>query len=84
MYDNEEQLLSGNNDLTGNGTLKSEVEAATRTMKRGKARGPDEISAEILAALDSNNLNIITEICNVIYHTNFILKDMRQSILCLC
>ena len=80
LYDDERQPLSDNNALTGKAILKSEVEAAIRAMKRGKATGPNEISAEVLAALDSNNLNIITEICNDIYHTGFIPKDMRQSI----
>ena len=80
LYDDERQPLSDNNALTGKAILKSEVKAAIRAMKRGKATGPDEISAEVLAALDSNNLNIITEICNDIYHTGFIPKDMRQSI----
>ena len=80
LYDDERQLLSDKNALTGKAILKSEVEAAIRAMKRGKATGPDEISAEVLAALDSNNLNIITEICNDIYITGFIPKDMRQSI----
>ena len=80
MHGDERKPLSDNNALTGNAILQSEVEAAIRTMKRGKATGPDEISTEILAALDSNNLNLITETCNDIYETGFIPKDMRQSI----
>ena len=80
LHNDEKQPLSDNNALTGKAILKSDVEAAIRTMKRGKATGPNEISAEILAALDSKNLNIITEICNDIYHTGFIPKGMRQSI----
>ena len=80
LYDDERQLLSDNNALTGKAILTSEVETAIRAMKRGKATGPDEISAEVLAALDSKNLNIITEICNDIYHTGFIPKGTRQSI----
>ena len=80
LYDDERHPLSQNDPLTGNEVLKAEVEAAIKTMKKGKATGQDEISAEIYAALDSRNLNMITEICNDIYHTGFIPKDMRQSI----
>ena len=59
---------------------KADIEAAIKTMRKGKATGQDEISAEILAALDSKNLTIIAEICNDIYHTGSFPKDMRQSI----
>ena len=59
---------------------KADIEAAIKTMRKGKATGQDEISAEILAALDSKNLTTIAEICNDIYHTGSFPKDMRQSI----
>ena len=66
--------------VTGDTILKSEVEAAVKTMKKGKVTGPDDTSAEILTALDGDNLNIIIELCNDIYNTGFIPKEMRQSI----
>ena len=36
LYDNERLPLSQNDGLTGNEILKSEVEAASTTMKKGK------------------------------------------------
>ena len=60
LYDDERHPLSQNDALTGNETLKAEVKAAIKTMKKGKATGQDEISAEIFAALDSKNLDTIT------------------------
>ena len=62
LYDNEKQPFTKNDALTGNEILKAEVETAIKTMRKGKATGQDEISAEILAALDSRNVNIISEI----------------------
>ena len=78
LYDDEKQPLSQNDALTGNEILKADVEAAVKIIRKGKATGQDKISAEILAALDSKTLHIITEIYNDIYHTGFIPKDMRQ------
>ena len=37
---------------SGQSILKEEVEKAIQSMKRGKATGSDEISAEMLRALD--------------------------------
>ena len=78
LYDDERQPLSQNDALAGHEILKAEVEAAVKIMKKGKATGQDEISAKILAALDSKNLNISTEICNDVDHTGFIPKDKGQ------
>ena len=47
LYDDERLPLSQNNALTGNAILKSEVEAVIKTMKKGKATSPNEISAEL-------------------------------------
>ena len=59
LYEHERQPLSDNNALSGTAILQSEVETAIRTVKRGKTTGPDEISAEILAALDSKFINML-------------------------
>ena len=41
-------------------------------MKDGKATGTDELSAEVLKALDEQNIEIITSLCNIIYNSGMI------------
>ena len=49
-------------------------------MKNGKATGPDDLPAETLKSLDAHNIDIITTLCNIIYDTGYIPKEMKQSI----
>ena len=57
-----------------------EVEKTIQSMKRGKATGSDEISTEMLRALDDENTDVITNLCNIIYNSGVIPTDLKQSI----
>ena len=46
----------------------------------GKATGSDEISTEMLRALDDQNIDVITNLCSIIYNSGFIPTDLKQSI----
>ena len=49
-------------------------------MKNGKAAGSDEISTEMLRALEDQNIDVITNLCNIIYNSGIISTDLKQSI----
>ena len=49
-------------------------------MKRGKATSSDEISTEMLRALDDQNIDVITNLCKIIYNGRVIPTDLKQSI----
>ena len=46
---------------SGQSILKEEVEKTIQSMKKGKATGSDEISTEMLRALDDENIDVITK-----------------------
>ena len=48
-------------------------------MKDGKAMGTDKISTDLLRALDEENLDSLTQLCNIIYGSGHIPTDMEQS-----
>ena len=60
--------------------MKIEVAKAIRSMKNGKATGPDDIPAELLKALDGTNNEIMTILCNTIYNSGQSPSEMKQSI----
>ena len=45
--------------------------------KNGKTTGSDEISTEMLKALDDQNIDEITNLCNIIYNTWVIPSDLK-------
>ena len=45
---------------SGQSILKEEVEKTIQSMKKGKATGSDDISIEMLRALDDENIDVIT------------------------
>ena len=49
-------------------------------MKNGKATGSDEISIEMLRALDDQNIDVITNLCNIIYNSGVISTDLKESV----
>ena len=65
---------------TGNNILQEEVQKAISSMKKGKATGSDEISIEMLKALDDCNVKAITKLCNIIYNTGYIPTELEKSI----
>ena len=60
--------------------MREEVENTIKTMKTGKATGPDMISTEMMQALEGIELDAITKMLNTIYDTGEIPKEMLQSI----
>ena len=59
--------------------MKEEIQKALKSMKDGKATGPDELPAEALKALDEHNIEIITSLCNIIYNSGMIPTEMKHS-----
>lgn len=80
LYDDEREPMPQFEVINGENILKDEVEKAISSMKNGKATGPDQISAETLKALDENNIEIITNLCSVIYNSGQIPPEMKQSV----
>ena len=64
----------------GQSILNEEVEKAIQSMKKGKASSSDEISTEMLRALEDQNIDVITNLSNIIYNSGFIPNDLKQSI----
>ena len=64
--------LDRDEELSGNEILESEVEAALKEMKSGKAPGNDKVSAELLTAC--KNISV-KKLC-----TGEIPKQMKESI----
>ena len=60
--------------------MKEEIQKALKSMKDGKATGPDELPAEALKALDEHNIEIITSLCNIIYNSGMIPTEMKHSV----
>ena len=59
---------------------KEEVEKPIQSMKNGNATGSDEIYPEMLRALDDQNIDVITNLYNIIYNSGVIPTDLKQSI----
>jgi len=66
--------------LQGPDILKEEVESALQSMKTGKASGVDKVSTEMLKALGSFGLSLLTEMCNKMYRMAYIPEELRTSI----
>ena len=60
--------------------LKEKVEKTILSMTIVKATGSDEISTEMLRALDDQNIDVKTNLCNIIYNSGVIPTDLKQSI----
>ena len=80
FYEDERDLAPYLDASTGEKILKGEVEHVIKIMKNGKATGSDEIPIEALKALDEYYLKVVTKLCNKIYNSGYISKDMKQSI----
>ena len=65
---------------SGQSILKKEVEKTIQSKKKGKATGSDEISTEMLRTLDDENIDVITNLCNIMYISGVIPTDLKQSI----
>jgi len=77
--DNRPEKPTINTD-NGPDILVSEVESALNGLQSNKAVGPDNISVEMLKALDSYGTKKLTVLCNTIYQTGNIPQDLLESV----
>ncbi|GFN85343.1 endonuclease-reverse transcriptase [Plakobranchus ocellatus] len=68
------------NDFAGPLIMKEEVETAIKKMKHGKATGPDNISVELIEALEDFGIGKVTHLLHEIYDTGQIPTDLSKSI----
>ncbi|GFO31954.1 RNA-directed DNA polymerase from mobile element jockey-like [Plakobranchus ocellatus] len=68
------------NNFAGPLIMKEEVETAIKKMKHGKATGPDNISVELIEALEDFGNGKVTHLLNEIYDTGQIPTDLSKSI----
>ena len=61
LYDHREQMRKFE-VTSGASIMKEELQKALKSMKDGKATGPDELPAEALKPLDEHNIEIITSL----------------------
>ena len=80
LYDDNRADIPRFTMTTGNNILQEEVQKAISSMRKGKATGSDEISTEMLKALDDHNVKSITKLCNIIYNTGYIPTELEKSI----
>lgn len=66
--------------LDGPPILQSEVEHGLKRLSKGKAAGPDDITADLLQATGEKALQKLTELCNAIYNTGIIPTDLKRSV----
>ena len=66
LYDDNKTGIPKFAMTTGNNILQEEVQKAINSRKNGKATRSDEISTEMLNALDDHNVKTITKLCNII------------------
>ena len=82
LYDdasrNENFQIEGK--LEGPTILADEVREAIKHIRHGKATGPDNISIEMIAALENFGIVQLTTILNQIYETGNIPEDLLKSI----
>ena len=58
--------------------MKDEVSKAVKSMKKGKAAGPDKITVDMIESLDE--FGILTDFLNAIYDSGEIPSDLSKSI----
>ena len=65
LYEDHREQMPKFEVTSGESIMKEEIQKALKSMKNGKATGPDEIPAEAPKALDEHNIEIITSLCNI-------------------
>ena len=82
LYDDDERgdIPKIKRNMDGPPILKSEVEAAIKKMKSGKATGPDNIPIEIVTSLEEIGINKTTTLLNSIYSSGNLPEDLKESV----
>ena len=70
LYEDHREQMPKFEVTSGESIMRDEIQKALKSIKDGKATGPDELPAEALKALDEQNTEIITSLCNIIYNRN--------------
>ena len=82
LYEDDERgdIPKIKRNMDGPPILKSEVEAAIKKMKSGKATGPDNIPIEIVTSLEEIGINKTTTLLNSIYSSGNLPEDLKESV----
>ena len=81
MGDDEEEDIKEQKEKMGDeGTRIEEVIEAIYMLKRGKAAGNDNITAETLQNMGENGLEMLTELFNKIWEEEWVPKDWEVGI----
>ena len=80
LYEDHREQMPKFEVTSGVSIMKDEIQKALKSMKDGKATGPDELPAEALKGLDEHNIEIITSLCNIIYNSGMIPTEMKHSV----
>ena len=80
LYEDHREQMPKFEVTSGASIMKEDIQKALKSMKDGKATGPDELSAEALKALDEHNIEIIASLCNIIYNSGMIPTEMKHSV----
>ena len=80
LYEDHRKQMPKFEVTSGASIMKEEIQKALKSMKDGKATGPDELPAEALKALDEQNIEIITSLCNIIYNSGVIPTEIKHCI----
>ena len=80
--DNRPEILpeTSTTELTGKDILRSEVEAAIKSMRNGKTTGNDKISKEMIEACEDLGTEKIVDLANTIYNSGVIPSQMKESV----
>ena len=60
--------------------MKDDVRKAVKSMKKGKAAGPDKITVEMIESLDEFGIYMLPDFLNAIYDSGEIPSDLSKSI----
>ena len=80
LYEDHGEQISKFEVTSGASIMKEDIQKALKSMKDGKATGPDELLAEALKALDEHSIEIITSLCNIIYNSGMIPTEMKHPV----
>lgn len=69
----------GKNGQTAPPITKTEVIYAIKNCKKGKAAGPDEVTADLIKLIDEDNVNILVDLFNTIHKTGIIPTEWLKS-----
>ena len=80
LYAEPKRSNQNHESVQGSSILRSEVEAALREMKKGKAMGEDGIAVEMLLILGEFGINLLTNHLNRIYDKGEWPEELSKSV----